>query len=409
MILTTKYLKKEGKKMNQERNIKKAQKSVLLVVTLAIFTDMLLYGMIVPILPDYAENLGISQTAIGILFGSYAAALLIATPIFGVVSDKFGRRGPMLWGILGLGVATLLFAFANTFWLLLLCRVLQGIAAAATWTSGLALLADFYPSKERGKVMGIALSGQAVGTLLGPAFGGWLYQLGGYMLPFFIAAGIALIDGLLRVFLLKEEPHRKEEEPSGAFRLLKNRSLLMVGGAVVIGAAIPSVLEPTFPTYLRNVFDASPGAIGLLFGVPSLAYAFTAPIIGGLSIKIGHPKTITIGLAITAVSLVLVVLPTNIWLQIAALACIGISMGTVLAPTLPELADIAQESQTQAYGVTFAIYNTSYSAGMMIGPMISGAASDFFGLLLSYFAIGLVVLVYMLIFTVMTPSKRNTG
>lgn len=78
--------------MNQERNIKKAQKSVLLVVTLAIFTDMLLYGMIVPILPDYAENLGISQTAIGILFGSYAAALLIATPIFGVVSDKFGRR-----------------------------------------------------------------------------------------------------------------------------------------------------------------------------------------------------------------------------------------------------------------------------------------------------------------------------
>ncbi len=177
---------------------------------------------------------------------------------------------------------------------------------------------------------------------------------------------------------MKEEPHRKEEEPSGAFRLLKNRSLFMIGGAVVIGAAIPSVLEPTFPTYLRNVFDASPGAIGLLFGVPSLAYAFTAPIIGGLSTKIGHPKTITIGLAITAVSLVLVVLPTNIWLQIAALACIGISMGTVLAPTLPELADIAQESQTQAYGVTFAIYNTAYSAGMMIGPMISGAASDFF-------------------------------
>lgn len=395
--------------MNQERNIKKAQKSVLLVVTLAIFTDMLLYGMIVPILPDYAENLGISQTAIGILFGSYAAALLIATPIFGVVSDKFGRRGPMLWGILGLGVATLLFAFANTFWLLLICRVLQGIAAAATWTSGLALLADFYPSKERGKVMGIALSGQAVGTLLGPAFGGWLYQLGGYMLPFFIAAGIALVDGLLRVFLLKEEPNRKEEEPSGALRLLKNRTLLMIGGAVVIGAAIPSVLEPTFPTHLRNVFNASPGAIGLLFGVPSLAYAFTAPIIGGLSTKIGHPKTITIGLAITAVSLVLVVLPTNLWLQIAALACIGVSMGTVLAPTLPELADIAQESQTQAYGVTFAIYNTAYSAGMMIGPMISGAATDIFGLQLSYLAIGLIVLVYMLIFAIMTPLKKKAG
>ncbi|MFD1413590.1 MFS transporter [Oceanobacillus jeddahense] len=393
--------------MNQEQNLKKAQKSALFVVTLAIFTDMLLYGMIVPILPDYADSLSISQTAIGILFGSYAAALLIATPIFGVISDKVGRRGPMLWGILGLTIATLLFAFANTFWLLLICRILQGIAAAATWTAGLALLADFYPAKERGKVMGIALSGQAMGILLGPTFGGWLYQLGGYMLPFFVAAGIALIDGLLRIFLLKEEPHRKEEDASGAWHLLKNRTLLLVVGAVIIGAAIPSVLEPTFPMHLQHVFDASPGIIGLLFGVPSLAYAFAAPIVGSISTKIGHPKTITIGLAITAVSLALVVMPTTMWLQVAALALIGISMGTVLAPTLPELADIAEQSQTQAYGVTFAIYNTAYSIGMMVGPMISGAAADIFGLSLSYLAIAAIVFVYMFFFTIMTRVKKK--
>ncbi|GAA0338649.1 MFS transporter [Oceanobacillus oncorhynchi subsp. oncorhynchi] len=393
--------------MNQKRNLKKAQKSALFVVTLAIFTDMLLYGMIVPILPDYADSLSISQTAIGILFGSYAAALLIATPVFGVISDKVGRRGPMLWGILGLTLATLLFAFANTFWLLLICRILQGIAAAATWTAGLALLADFYPSKERGKVMGIALSGQAMGILLGPTFGGWLYQLGGYMLPFFVAAGIALIDGLLRIFLLKEEPHRKEEDAAEAWHLLKSRTLLLVVGAVVIGAAIPSVLEPTFPMHLQNVFDASSGIIGLLFGVPSLAYAFATPIVGSVSTKIGHPKTITIGLAITAVSLALVVMPTTMWLQVAALALIGISMGTVLAPTLPELADIAEQSQTQAYGVTFAIYNTAYSVGMMLGPISSGAASDIFGLQSSYLAIAVMVLVYMLFFAIMTQLKRN--
>ncbi|MBY7141963.1 MFS transporter [Virgibacillus sp. NKC19-3] len=393
--------------MNQEQNVKKAQKSALFVVTLAIFTDMLLYGMIVPILPDYAETLRLPQTAIGILFGSYAAALLIATPIFGVISDKVGRSRPMLWGIIGLVAATLLFAFATSFWLLLICRILQGIAAAATWTAGLALLADFYPSKERGKVMGIALSGQAMGILLGPTFGGWLYQLGGYMLPFFVAAGIAFIDGLLRVFLLKEEPHQQEEESSGALALLKNRTLLMIVGAVVIGAAIPSVLEPTFPTHLQNVFDASPGIIGLLFGVPSLAYAFAAPIVGSVSTKIGHPKTITIGLGITAISLVLVVMPTTMWLQVAALALIGISMGTVLAPTLPELADIAQENQTQAYGVTFAIYNTAYSIGMMLGPISSGTFADIFGLQASYFAIGIIVLVYMLFFAVMTRLKKK--
>ena len=86
------------------------------------------------------------------LFGSYALALLITTPIFGMISDKLGRRGPMLWGILGLAAATLLFAFANTFWFLLLVRILQGCAAAITWTAGLALLADFYPSEKTAKI-----------------------------------------------------------------------------------------------------------------------------------------------------------------------------------------------------------------------------------------------------------------
>jgi DHA1 family solute carrier family 18 vesicular amine transporter 1/2 len=395
--------------MKHDLNLKKAQQSALFVVTLAIFIDMLLYGMIVPILPDYAENLGISQTAIGILFGSYAAALLVTTPIFGVLSDKVGRRKPMLWGIIGLIIATLLFAFANTFWLLLICRVLQGIAAAATWTSGLALLADFYPSKERGKVMGIALSGQAMGVLLGPTFGGWLYQLGGLTLPFFVAAGLACIDGLLRVFLLREEPHRKNEESSGAFVLLKSRSLLMITCAVIIGAAIPSLLEPTFPTHLRNVFDASPGVIGLLFAVPSLAYACVAPIVGSLSTKIGHPKTITIGLSLAALFLALVVLPTNMWVQIIALAGIGISMGVILAPTLPELADIAQRKNAHAYGVTFAIYNTAYSIGMMVGPIISGTAADIFGLQASYFAAASIVLVYMLFFAWMTVVSEKTN
>ena len=160
--------------MKKQENLNTNRKKALFVVTLAVFTDMFIHGMIVPILPIYAASLGISQTALGFLFGSYALALLITTPIFGMISDKIGRRGPMLWGILGLAATTLLFAFANTFWFLLLARILQGCAAAITWTAGLALLADFYPSEERGQAMGIALSGQAIGILVGPSLGGWL-------------------------------------------------------------------------------------------------------------------------------------------------------------------------------------------------------------------------------------------
>ena len=384
--------------MKKQENLNTNRKKALFVVTLAVFTDMFIHGMIVPILPIYAASLGISQTALGFLFGSYALALLITTPIFGMISDKLGRRGPMLWGILGLAAATLLFAFANTFWFLLLARILQGCAAAITWTAGLALLADFYPSEERGQAMGIALSGQAMGILVGPSLGGWLYQIGGYMFPFFVAAGMAVLDGLLRLLLLKEEPHREKQTEQQPFELLRNQHFLLIVGAVMIGAAVPSALQPTLPARFEAVFHATPLVIGLLFAVPTIAYAVIAPLIGRLSTKLGHTRMTVLGFIITALAMAFVTLPSNIYLEIAALSLIGIGMGMILAPSLPRMADLAQEKENASYGFTFAIYNTAYSVGMMMGPVLSGLLSENFGLQWAYVILAGAIVLYMMVF-----------
>lgn len=384
--------------MKKQENLNTNRKKALFVVTLAVFTDMFIHGMIVPILPIYAGSLGISQTALGFLFGSYALALLITTPIFGMISDKLGRRGPMLWGILGLAAATLLFAFANTFWFLLLARILQGCAAAITWTAGLALLADFYPSEERGQAMGIALSGQAMGILVGPSLGGWLYQIGGYMFPFFVATGMAVLDGLLRLLLLKEEPHREKQTEQQPFELLRNQHFLLIVGAVMIGAAVPSALQPTLPARFEAVFHATPLVIGLLFAVPTIAYAVIAPLIGRLSTKLGHARMTVLGFIITALAMAFVTLPSNIYLEIAALSLIGIGMGMILAPSLPRMADLAQEKENASYGFTFAIYNTAYSVGMMMGPVLSGLLSENFGLQWAYVILAGAIVLYMMVF-----------
>ena len=384
--------------MKKQEKLNTNRKKALFVVALAIFTDMFIHGMIVPILPIYAGSLGISQTALGFLFGSYALALLITTPIFGMISDKFGRRGPMLWGILGLAAATLLFAFANTFWFLLLARILQGCAAAITWTAGLALLADFYPSEERGQAMGIALSGQAMGILVGPSLGGWLYQRGGYMFPFFVAAGMAVLDGLLRLLLLKEEPHRGKQTEQQPFELLRNQQFLLIVGAVMIGAAVPSALQPTLPARFEEVFHATPLVIGLLFAVPTIAYAVIAPLIGRISTKLGHARMTVLGFIITALAMAFVTLPSNIYLEIAALSLIGIGMGMILAPSLPRMADLAQEKENASYGFTFAIYNTAYSVGMMMGPVLSGLLSENFGLQWAYVILAGAIVLYMMVF-----------
>lgn len=380
------------------------QKAALLVVGIAIFLDMLIYGLVVPILPKYASALGASQTEIGLLFGSYAIALFIATPIFGALSDRIGRRGPMLWGLLGLAAATLLFAFAEEYWMLIAARALQGLAAAITWTSGLAILADLYPSEERGKAMGLALSGQAAGILLGPSLGGWMYQLGGYKLPFLFAAVLAIADGVLRVFLLRDLPERTSGTFLSSFGLLRNRSLLLICGVVVIGSAIPSVLEPTLPLHLQEKFNAEPGFIGMLFAIPTLSYALATPWIGKLASKIGYKKALLIGLAVVAISLPLSALPGSMWMQAASLVLLGISMGMVLAPCLPALADISEQSGLPSYGITFALYNTAYSLGMIVGPVTSSALTDAIGLKLSYLSVGCVALLYMLI---LLPSLRK--
>lgn len=381
--------------MGNTKELNRTRKAALFVVAIAIFTDMLIYGLVVPILPGYASSLGVSQTAIGFLFSSYAITLFIATPIFGLLSDRIGRRGPMLWGLLGLAAATILFCFANSYILLIVARALQGVAAAVTWTSGLALLADLYPPEERGKAMGIALSGQAAGTLLGPTVGGWLYELGGYQAPFLFAAGLALFDGVLRLVLLRDIPSSKSENYLSPFKVMRDRRLLIIAGVVIIGASVPSVLEPTLPIHLQKHFNITPGYIGLLFAVPTLSYGLLAPVIGTFSIRIGHIKTIIIGLIMVSISLPLTILPDTIWIQALAMGLLGISMALVLTPSLPELANVSEQSGVNAYGLTFAIYNTAYSIGMMIGPMISSTLTDVFGLKLAYIAVGCIIIFYL--------------
>ncbi|MFD3445611.1 MFS transporter [Microbacteriaceae bacterium 4G12] len=384
--------------MESQAKMSRIQKAALWVVAVAVFTDMLIYGIIVPILPNYAKTLGASQAEIGFLFGSYAITLLLATPILGAISDKVGRRLPMILGLFGLAAATILFGFASSFWVLVLARMLQGISAAATWTAGLAFLADVFPLQERGKAMGIALSGQAIGMLLGPTIGGFLYQWGGYHLPFIFAAVMAIIDGILRITLLHDEPKQSAEEQISYQSIIKMRSLFMIIGIIVLGAALPSALEPTLPLYLHAALHANSATIGLLFAVPTLTYGLTAPVIGALSHKLGRNKTMMIGFIVAALSLPFTALVPTIISEILVLAVLGISFSLLLAPALPELTYLADQNGIRAYGTLFAIYNTAYSIGMICGPVLCGGLSNLFGLTNTLYTFSVILLCYLCLF-----------
>jgi MFS transporter, DHA1 family, solute carrier family 18 (vesicular amine transporter), member 1/2 len=368
--------------------------AALLVVTVAIFTDMFLYGLVVPILPGYAAAMGVSEWEVGVLFGSYALAVLAATPLFGAVSDRVGRRGPMVWGLLGLGAATVLFAFATDYLGLLAARVVQGIAAAATWTAGLALVADLFPARTRGTAMGIALSGMTAGLLVGPPVGGLLFEWGGYRLPFLLAAALAVLDGLARALLLADPP-RRSDVPLPLSELLRDPLVLIASGVVVISAGSWGLLEPVLPLYLERRFEASPSTIGLLFGAATLAYGISSPLIGALVDRCGGRRTMAAGLVALALALPLVGWANGVLLAGCALLVVSVAYGFALTPTLPVLAEAVDRRGGGGYGGVYAIYNVAYAVGMMAGPILGGVLASAVGIAPTLLIAGLVVLSYV--------------
>ncbi|KAH1494265.1 hypothetical protein KXV92_002417 [Aspergillus fumigatus] len=178
---------------------------VIFVVTFATFTDILLYGLIVPVTPTALhERVGLSeddeQSWTSILLALYGAALLAASP------DRIeSRRWPLLIGLVALGASTALLCVGTTLGLWIAGRLFQGVAAAVVWTVGLALLVDTIEKEALGEAMGYAAMGITLGTLTGPLLGGVLYENGGYYAVFGLAFGIIGLDIFLRLVLIEKK------------------------------------------------------------------------------------------------------------------------------------------------------------------------------------------------------------
>ncbi|KAJ1729982.1 hypothetical protein LPJ61_003258 [Coemansia biformis] len=182
--------------------------AVLTVSTLAVFVDTVVYGLIVPFLPEILQDrLGMSSSANGILFGCFGVGVLTGAPISAYISDRWKiRRWPMIIGLLGLAITTVLFAVSNAFWELVVARLAQGIASGITWSIGLGMIADVYPGKAMGQAMGIAFTGFTLGYLGGPVIGGALYDAGGiHAIAIFVAA-ITAVDLVFRLLLIEPKP-----------------------------------------------------------------------------------------------------------------------------------------------------------------------------------------------------------
>ena len=360
-------------------------RKLLFLVCVVIFVDSLGYGVVVPVMPVYARDLGIGELGLGMLFASYALGNIVAALPFGLISDRFGRRPFLVFGMLAMAGAFVLYAYSTTYSSLFLSRFLDGVTAAANWSVGLAIIADIYPVGERGRGMGTVMAVMGAGSIAGPALGGILNDWIGYKAPFLMVAMICVAGGIFALFSRELKDLRRGRTEAEFARMARTvfayPGMLLVFVVVMMGTVSLGLLEPLFPIFLQDNLGLGSTGIGLLFALTVLAYSLASPYTGKLSDRMGKKGIMAAGLLATAVIGPLLVFSHHLALTALLFALCGISIACLETPTLPFIADrIGAGEEGEVYGTAFGIFNMAWAIGYLLGPAAGGFLASRHGL-----------------------------
>lgn len=368
-------------------------KRQLALLFLAVFIDLLGFGIIIPIIPFYLEKLQPENVAItlGWLVASYSIAQFIFSPIFGKLSDRVGRRPVILFGLIGSAIAFAVFGFATSIFVIFISRIMAGVFTAATLPTARAYIADSAPEEK--KTQSFALIGIAfgLGFSIGPALGGVLstldiFGLTPHAIPSYFAAILSLLNFIGAIIWLPESLTKALRDfPSKARRNLIGSikytfSLPNVGIIIISFLAMNFVFsgfEAMFPFFANNV---SGGAIrekeiGYIFGIIGV---FMIIVQGGLlrplSKRYDDITLIRIGLALLAIGFFFLPFANSFWT--ISIAALPMSAGVaIISPAVS--AGIAKRTPAEYQGEVMGANSGLNSLTRIFGPLIAGFLFEF--------------------------------
>lgn len=358
----------------------------LLVIFLTIFVNLVGFGIIVPLLPFYAERFGASGLTIGLLFGVFSLCQLVASPVLGEWSDRYGRRPVLIFSLAGTVVSFVMLAMAQTITMLFLARIVDGLSGGNISTAR-AYVADITEPKDRSRAYGIIGAAFGLGFILGPALSGVLAPIS-YTAPIWAAAGITAIATLMAMFWLPETVHRATASTGMPFRslgpLLRRpyvRRVLMIDFIYWLAFA---VFQTTFALFVARRFGFDAARTGYFFA----AFGLLGAVVQGAMIRpivarLGDKTTFIVGLVCSAFGLIAATLTHSVGLFALALVplALGIGFGH---PTISTLVSHAarQDEQGRVQGAASAIE----SLGRTIGPVWGNASLQRYGEAMPYFS-----------------------
>jgi DHA1 family tetracycline resistance protein-like MFS transporter len=356
------------------------RRSPLLVILITVFIDLVGFGIVIPVLPFYAESpeFNASPRAVGLLFASYSVMQLIFTPVLGRLSDRYGRRPVLLASIIGTGVGFLILGFATSLWMLFAGRILDGMTGGNISTAQ-AYIADVTSPQERARGMGLFGAAFGVGFIFGPAVGGILSRWGTHA-PFFFAATLAFINALLLYFWLPETitpDHPARAAAGGSWaqlaRLVARAQLAFVLAIYLLFVIAFSMMTTTFALYTMYRFGYDAQHNGYLFAfIGIIAVLVQGGLVGHLAKRYGELSLVIIGAPLFALGLFLIPLVGPLSGGLGALLAViaVLTLGNSLAT--PSLTSLASKSAGAGFqGGALGVTQSVASLARVIGPLIA--------------------------------------
>ncbi len=354
----------------------------LLTVFLVVFVGLLGFGIILPLLPYYAETFGASPTMVGLLTASYAAAQLIGAPILGRLSDRFGRRPILLFSSLGTLIGFLMLGFADSMWMLFAGRILDGLTGGNISVAQ-AYITDVTDEKNRAKGLGLIGAAFGLGFIFGPALGGALSAGGRFAVPSFVAAGITLINVLAIFFWLPETltPEVRQRMVQKARSALNPRDLWNALRRPVFGPLLQirfyyglafAVFTGTFALYAQYHLGLESDQTGYVLGYLGLLIVLVQGVaIGRLTERFSENTLIFGSIAVLALSLLGWALTPSLGVLLVVLAPLAFASGvlnTVINSAITKV--VEPEEVGGALGLASAIESLTRVVGPVVGALV---------------------------------------
>jgi multidrug resistance protein len=359
-----------------ERGIVK--RSPLAVIFITVFIDLVGFGIVLPLLPYYAETYGASSLAIGFLSTSYSLMQFIFTPLWGRLSDRFGRRPLILLSLAGSCTGFLIFGLARSLVFLFVGRMVAGIAGAIIPTTN-AYIADITTPENRAKGMGLVGAAFGLGFILGPAIGGLLAPYG-YDKPALLASAIAGLNLLFAYFRLPEsateEIRRKASKRRfdlrTLFEALRHPSIGLLLTMYFVVTFAFSNMEATFGLLNEHRYGLSARQTGYLFTFIGLLMSLMQGVLVGRFVKLwGERWCIVLGTFTMIFGLGLLPFAPNIALYCGIIALLSFGTG-INNPSIAGL--LSRSSHVEEQGGIMGIAQSMASLGRIIGPIWGGYA-----------------------------------